>query len=768
VIGRTLGHYRIVEEIGKGGMGVVYRARDERLDRDVAVKILPAGTLADAAARQRFRKEALALSKLNHPNIQTVHDFDTQDGLDFLVAEYIPGVTLNDRLGGQGLPEKEVLRLGQQLAEGLAAAHEQGIIHRDLKPSNLRVTPDGRLKILDFGVAKLLGPASATATTETRTQTIAGTPLYMSPEQRRGERVDARSDLYAAGLVLWEMATGKAPAVAGQGLAGKASPELGRIVEKCVEEEPENRYQSAKELAVDIRRLAAPTVVPVAQPSGPRRWATPWRFAAVTAVLAVLLVGLVVGTNVGGLRERLFGAGAPKIDSLAVLPLKNLMGDPEQEYFVEGMHEALTAELSKISALKVISRTSTMRYKDTDKAMPQIARELGVEGLIEGSVLREGDQVRITVQLIHGPSDRHLWAQSFDRELRGILALHSDVARTIAGEIQVKLTGPEQARLAQARPVNPEAHDAYLRGRYYWNKRTEEGVLKALEYFQQSIERDPGYGLAYAGLADTYIVLSEYASLRPRDGVARAKAAAVKALEIDGGLAEAHTSLAMVVFQQEWDWSRAEREFQQALALNPSYATAHHWYALLLAALGRTEEARREIRAAQSLDPLSLIINANVGYMLFLSREYDLALEQYRKTLELDPTFPVARWYSARAYVKMGRFEEAIQELQTAERPMRILEPWLAYAYAVAAQRDQARATLARVVGRSEKVYVCPVYVALAYAALGEKDTAFVWLEMAYNERDVHLLIDMLGPDFDILRDDPRFQNLLRRMNFPE
>jgi len=780
VIGRTLGHYRILEEIGKGGMGVVYRAHDERLDRDVALKVLPAGTLADEASRQRFRKEALALSKLNHPNIQTVHDFDTQDGLDFLVTEYVPGVTLNDRLAGKPLPEKEVLRLGQQLAEGLAAAHEQGIIHRDLKPSNLRVTPDGRLKILDFGVAKLLGPVSAPAATETGTRAMAGTPLYMSPEQRRGERVDARSDLYSAGLVLWEMATGKPP-VAGRGLSGRVSPELQRIVEKCLEEERENRYQSAKELAVDLRRLASPSLPLAPSPQAPAwgrigsRWPVPpgsavlllrvsVGLAAVAAVLAVL-----VAFNVGSLRERLFGASPPQIDSLAVLPLKNLMGDPEQDYFVEGMQEALITELSKISALKVISRTSTLRYKDTDKPLPQIARELNVAGVIEGSVLREGDQVRVTVQLIHGPSDRHLWAQSFDRELRGILALHSEVAQAIAREIKVTLTTAEETRLAGARPVNPETYQLYLQGRYFWNYRTQEGFEKAIKYFQQAIEKDPTNARAYAGLADCYNVLSNYLPIPSQETFPQAKAAALKALALDDTLAEPHASLAFVYSVYDWDWAAAEKEFQRAIELNPGYETAYRWYAGFLISVGRTEEGIAATKRALELDPVNM--HGATAWHYYFAHRYDKAIEHYLKHFELHPGRVPAHFFLAQAYEQVGRYEEAIAEFQKAVAvdpdKLRALAG-LAHAYALSGRRDEARKILDQLEEQAKRTYVSSYHLAAVQLALGDRDRAIEWLERAYQERSFWIRNLKVDPLFDSLRGDPRFQALLRRMNFPE
>ncbi len=802
MIGKTLSHYRILEKIGAGGMGEVYRARDEHLGRDVALKVLPAGTLADEHARSRFRKEAEALSKLNHPHICTVHDFDTQDSVDFLVMEHVAGVTLSDKLAMGPLAEKEVVRLGGQVAEALEEAHEQGVVHRDLKPGNVMVTPKGQAKILDFGLAKLLRPVSATATTEsfTETQAAAGTLPYMAPEQLRGEAVDARTDIHALGAALYEMATAQrafpetqtgrlmdailhtAP-VAPSRFQPRLSAELERIILKCLEKEPEDRYQSAKEIAVDLRRLGAPTATaaPWQVPRGSARWG--WGLGAAglggrrmgrrvwaAGVALVALLAVLVGLNVGGLRERLLGGPAVgQITSIAVLPLENLMGDSEQDYFVAGMHEALITELSKIGALKVISRTSAMRYKDTDKSVPEIARELGVDALIEGSVLRAGSTVRVTAQLIEAATDRHLWADKFDRELTNILALHSDVARAIAREVQITLTSEEETRLADARPVNPEAYEAYLKGRYHWNKRTREGLMKGLEHFQQAIDIDPTYALTYAGVADSWYILGNNAHLPAEETFPKAKAAALKALAIDNSLAEAHTSLGTVLRSYEWDWTGAEREYRRALQLNPGYATAHHWYAFLLSILGRHDEAIAEIKRARELDPLSLRINANVGLLLVQARRYDEAIEELQKALELESNQPAPHHFLALAYLAKAMYEEAIAEFQTAaglSRDLHITE--LAHAYAVAGKRGEARKMLDEVLAGSKKEFVSPVRIAVVYVGLQEHDTAFEWLEKAFQSRDARCYILNVDPRFDPLRSDPRFQSLLRRMNFTE
>jgi serine/threonine protein kinase len=584
LINRTLGHYRITEKIGAGGMGEVYRAHDDHLDREVAIKVLPPGAFTDERARKRFRQEALALSKLNHPNIATIYDFDTQAGVDFLVMEYIPGTTLSEKLAARPLPEKEVIRLGIQLAEGLSAAHEHGVVHRDLKPGNLRLTPDGRLKILDFGLAKLRLPVTATAVTESlsETQGAVGTLPYMAPEQVLGEDIDARTDIHAAGSVLYEMATGQRPFAEVEpalligaivrrtpqppsALNPRVSPEMERILGKCLEKEPDNRYQSAKELDVDLRRLGVRPLSIAPASTKPR--GTTWRRTKILAgmVVALLVLAgltLIPDSNPRKWLERMLGHGVEPIQSLAVLPLSNLSGDPQQDYFADGMTEALITELSKIGSLKVISRTSVMQYKGVKKPIREIGRELGVVGVVEGSVLRSGDRVRITAQLIDAREDRHLWADAFDRDLRDVLALHSEVARAIADQVRVVVTPQEHARLASQRPVNPEAYQAYLKGGYYLEKRTADDIKKAIASFQHAIEIDPNYAMGYASLAEAY----EYASggngvLTAEESFSKGEAAARRALELDDTLAVPHLLLAGIREQRDFDWAGAEKEY---------------------------------------------------------------------------------------------------------------------------------------------------------------------------------------------------------------
>jgi TolB-like protein/Tfp pilus assembly protein PilF len=790
MIGHTLGHYRILEKIGAGGMGEVYRAQDLHLAREVAIKLLPSASPAGEAARKRFHKEAAALSKLNHPNIQTVHDFDTQEGTDFLVAEYIAGPTLAEKLAAGPLLEKEIVALGSQLAAALEEAHEQGIVHRDLKPGNIKVTPKGQLKVLDFGLATLLQPFSETAPTQSVTDTLqtAGTLPYMAPEQLRGEAADQRTDIWAAGCVLYEMATGRRPFDARLATALAAdiqhqppapprhlnlqiSLRLEEIVLKCLEKDSGSRYQSAKELAVDLRRLSAPAATTaIASPQAPAR-GRPARGVWLAGLAATATVAALVGLNVGGLRERLFGFGASRIDSVAVLPLQNLMGDPAQDYFVEGMHEALITELSRIGALKVISRTSSLRYKATDKPLPQVARELNVNGIIEGSVLREGERVRITVQLIHAPTDHHVWARSFDRELRSVLTLHSEVAQAIAGEVKVTLTPQEQVRLSTARPVDPKAYELYVLGRHQWNQRTISGYEQAIKSLRNALELDPDYAPAHAALGDAYMLLGEMGGLSQNEARSLADTAIRRALELDPALAEAHASAGYWKLRYEWSWGESEAALRRAIQLNPSSAEAHQWYARSLAFAGRFAEAGKQLERARELDPLSSTISAHLGQLYLFARQYDRAAERLQKALELNPHHALVLHNLGELLLAQGRFAEATPVLQKSvelagESHSHYLGI-LAYAYAGAGRSQDARKVLRELERRTRRGLASTFDVACLHVALGDKERALAWLEEGYERRDPWLTELKVWPWLDSLLPDPRFQDLLRRMNFP-
>jgi serine/threonine-protein kinase len=786
-VGSKLGHYSIVEKIGAGGMGEVYRARDEHLARDIAIKVLPRGTLTDESARKHFHKEALILSQLNHPNVATIHDFDTRQGVDFLVMEYIPGITLSEKVAGRPLPEKEVLRLGVQLAEGLAAAHEHGIVHRDLKPGNLRVTSDGRLKILDFGLAKLWRPVTDSAATESlsETQTMAGTLPYMAPEQLLGEAIDARTDIHAAGSVLYEMATGQRPfadvdrsqligailrrsPVSLTVLNPNLSPELERIIGKCLEKEPENRYQSAKELAIDLRRLQTGVSSAVQLATTPARWSFAKSVGVGLGILASVIV-LLVALNVGRWRERVLGrTGVPRIESLAVLPVKNFSGDPAQEFFADGMTDALIAGLAQIKAVKVISRTSAMHYKGSSETLPQIARELGVDGIVEASVMRSGSRVRITAQLIEARQDRHLWASNYEREMTDVLALQSELVQAIAGEIRGTLLMPRTPKAAGRREIAPGIYEEYLLGRYEWNKRTPEGTRAALEHFKRVIAQDAGYAPAYSGVADCYVTLWLSVGALSRDqALPQAQEALRRALLLDPDLADAHSTLGTVRMYADWDWTGAEAEFKRAIALNPSYATARHWYGLYLAFRGQTGEARQELERARELDPLSSIIQLNLAWVQFVAGHTDTLIAASQKELASDSSFWDAHWDLGTAYVQQGEMEKGIAELEKAvelSHNSAATLSSLGYALGRAGRRPEAEQVLRELHQRSQHEPVAAEEIAMVYIGLGDSNHALLWLEQAYRDHSKGLVMLKADPWYHGLAAEPRYQELLRKV----
>ena len=786
MIGQTLGHYRIESKLGAGGMGEVYRAHDEQLDRDVAIKVLPAASFRDATARARLLREARTASKLNHPHICTIHEVGEADGQAYIAMELVEGQTLSARLTEGALAAEQVLRYALQLADALGHAHERGVMHRDLKSANVMLTPEGRAKVLDFGLAKRLNRedlAEATTLSQDLSQpgTIVGTLAYMPPEQLRGEPADARSDVWALGVMFYEMATGERPfqgktgfelssAILNQAPAAlpPAVPaELRGVIERCLEKEPGQRYQRGGEVRAVLEAIQSGSAVP-AWPARkvtlPRR-----RWLALAAALVVVLAAAGVALDVGGLRARLLGgAAAPKFRSLAVLPLANLSGDPEQEYFVDGMTEALITDLSKIAGLRVISRTSMMRYKGAAKPLPQIARELGVDGVITGSVQREGDRVRITAQFINAATEEPLWAERYERGLTSILAMQSDLARAIAREIKGTLSPQEETRLGRARQVNPATHEAYLKGMFFLHQSTPEGTRKGMAYLREAVEKDPVDPLGYAGLANGYITLAHGAD-PPEDALLRAKSATRTALELDGTLAEAVFALGVIKGYDEWDWEGADQAIQRALELNPSFAMAHYHLAWYRALFGRMEEAIEEHKRAREADPLNPLHTAWLGELYRMEGRYKEALDEAQKAIELNPKFPVGHYVRGLVYADQRRYDEAIAAVQKAGE---VAPRWrwaLGPVYAAAGRRDEARRVLAEL--KQQKVTPWAAFwLACTYAALGKKDEAFRWL----NYEHPHIWLPWVSTkEYDLfsfrpLRDDPRFQDLLRRMNLPQ
>ena len=810
MLDRQIGHYRLVEKLGAGGMGEVYRAEDCLLHRLVALKVLAPELAGQPRSLQRFQREARSVAALNHPNIVTIYSVEESEGLHFLTMELVEGETLSELIPPEGMSLRSLLDVAVPLADALGAAHERGIVHRDLKPDNLMMSREGRVKVLDFGIAKGAPELAATLIegqgekeeTLTGIGMILGTPSYMAPEQILGAPVDRRTDLFAFGVILFQMATGQRP-FRGRGsreilaaILQDAPPrpsslnplvpvELDDLVGRCLEKEASQRIQTAAELRERLQALSAglsagPSASrPLVEPSLPPSPVGPPRWQRLTLLLLALASCLVLALTVAWARfsrkpEMLaspstaaFAETAQTRETqrpgLAVLPLGNFSNDPE--YFVDGMTDCLISSLTDVRGVRVISRQSVMRYKGSSRPLPQIAGELGVNLIVQGSVLRAGNRVRITAQLIRAAPEQQLWAENYERDLSDVLTLQQEVAEAIAREIKVKLEPGDKKRLATGRLVDPKAYDAYLRGRHAWSRRSGDNIAQVLGSYQEALDRDPGFALAHAGLAAAYAWAGGNEIFPPPEAFRQARRHAKAALEIDPDLADARTSLGYVQLRADRDWQGAEASFRRALALQPNNSTAHYYYWIYLFARGRREEAREQIRLAAELDPLSPMITLNLGLEDSLAGREEEALRLWKKVQVLDPDLPATYSYLSIFYLQKG-------DMELSHRSFRKL---LALRYAeITPQMDRASRTggnkaalvaaAQALEGLSRQRLIPPIDIAWLYLLLGQRDKALAWLEKAYEQNSPGIIFFRNDPSWQSLSSEPRFQALLRRI----
>jgi serine/threonine-protein kinase len=834
MVSRSISHYRILNKLGEGGMGEVYLAQDTRLDRKVAVKLLGEEFNRNEDRLRRFIAEAKAASALNHPNIITVYDIgEAEGGSHFIATEFIEGETLRHHTETSRLKTREVLDIVVQVASALAAAHQAGIIHRDIKPENIMLRPDGYVKVLDFGLAKLTekqpltadSQAGTIARKETDPGTVMGTVQYMSPEQARGKVVDARTDIFSLGIVLYELVAGRAP------FAGESSTdvlaailereppplaryadgipqELQRIVSKCLRKERDERYQTMKDALLDLKELRdelaleaklersirpatsninnQQTLIVEGEITKDRAaQATSAASAQTTSSaeylvseirqhkrgVAIVLLGLLMAAS--GLAYLYFSnrsSSARQIESIAVMPFVNESGNPEVEYLSDGMTETLINSLSQIPNLSVKARSSVFRYKGKEVDPKKIAAELNVQAILTGRVVQRGEQITLNLELIDAETENTLWGNKYERKSSDLVSLQSEIARDVSSKLKSKLSGADAAKVEKTYTANPEAYQLYLKGKFFWNKRTGEALRQAAAFYNQAIEKDPNYALAYSGLAETYVLFSSYDVAPATDSMPQAKAAAMQALAIDEQLAEAHTALGFYLSNYEWDRDGSDKEYRRAIELKPNYATAHHWFGADLSNVKRSDESLVELRRAEELDPLSPIIGTNLGDMLVYVRSYDEAIAQYKRTLVRDPNFAYGHRALGWAYGLKGMYQEAIAETRTAielnngSSAKGYLGLWLAKS----GKRDEAVKLLSELKQETIRDYVQSYTFALIYLGLGDKEEALNYLEKHMWSRAETANAYAVAPELDDLRSEPRFKEMLKRMNLPE
>jgi eukaryotic-like serine/threonine-protein kinase len=837
--GTYIGHYKLLHSIGNGGMGEVYLAEDTRLERKVALKIMPAELVKDDRRLLRFEQEARAVSALNHPNIITLHEIGQNDAAHFIVTEFVEGETLRRRMAHARLEMLEVIEIAIQIASALVASHEAGIIHRDIKPDNIMLRPDGYVKVLDFGIAKLketfsqqtnvrVDSENTTIRTPVKTEPgiIIGSPNYMSPEQARGLAVDERSDIFSLGVMIYEMVIGKRPfqgatvtdlivAILTQEakpileIVPEAPEKLDRILKRALAKKLDERYPSMKEMLLDLKRVkhrlefeaGLDISTPPESSEAPVNRSLPVKTGAgedkktlemtntkflsggrttlidlqtltdkpnqkrlvLFAVLTLMLI-VAAATAIYLLRTRPRG-----IDSLAVLPFTNVSGDSSTEYLSDGLTESLINTLSRLPNLKVMSRNSVFQYKGKPLGAKEIGKALSVRAVLTGRVTQTADSLLIAIELIDARDDTQIWGERYVRPMADLAIVQQEISGQISEMLKPQLTNEERRRLVKPTTENTDAYQLYLRGRYHWNKRTPEAMNRGIEYFKQALEKDPQYALAYAGLADCYALLGEYGKLPMKESLPQAKDAAQKAIAFDQALAEAHTSLA-AVHEYEWNWEAAEKEYRLAIEMNPNYATAHHWYGIFLGSLARFAEAEPQMQKALDLDPLSLIINTGLGRLYCGARRYDEAIDQLQRTLEIEPNFAEAHFQLALAYEGKQLYQQAAAAFQKAvelfEDPT--MKGWVAREYAMSTRKDEARRMLEELKVLSKQQYVSPYMIAIGYAALGDREQAFEWLNKVADEKSYYVVWLKVDPIWDAFRNDVRFQDLLRRVGFSQ
>jgi eukaryotic-like serine/threonine-protein kinase len=782
-VGTQVGPYKVVAPLGSGGMGEVYRVRDTRLGREVALKMLPERLAQDRGARARFEREARALAALSHPNVLAIHDFCAESGHCYVVTELLDGQTLRARLRAVPMAWPEAVAIALAVAEGLAKAHAEGVIHRDLKPENIFLTADGGVRILDFGLARLeqtkaRADESTALLYKTREGMTVGTVPYMSPEQVRGGAIDGRSDLFSLGCVLYEMVRGRPPFLgrtSGETMAmilrdmppapegPAAPPELERIIGRLLSKEPRDRYGSARELAGDLKGLACGPPDPAPAAAGERKGPA----AALAETAETRVTEPMVRPAAAASRPR---RRTRRIDSLAILPLRNASGDPAAEYLGDGITESLINGLARLPKLRVLASSTVFRYKGRDVEPVPLGRELGVHAVLAGRVLTLGDSLVVAAELVDVADGRQLWGEHYRRPAADIFAVQEEIGREIARTLLPRLTGAQRRQLARRYTEHPEAYRCYLRGRYHWNKRSAEALRKGIECFQQAIDLEPKYALAYTGMADSSMMLGLYGLIPPAESFPRAQAAARRALEIDPDLAEAHASLSTSILLYDWDWPRAEASAHRALELNPDYAAAHSWYGLALAMIGRWDRAFAAMIRAQELDPLSLSIMASTGLAQYQARRYDQAIATCRRAVELEPDFALARYYLGLCLEQLGDPDGALAEFRRAreldDRPDQLAA--IGRIHAAAGRIAEAESVGRELEELAADRYVSPFAVATLAAALGQNDRAFRLLDDAYRQRAVRLVWLDSEPVLDAIRPDPRLAALWRRIGLAQ